>query len=441
MNTLRFYLPLLLVAVLALPLRTQTAPVFSLDAAVDYALAHTSAVKNARVDVLDAEQTVKESLSQGLPQINGSLDFQHFLQVPVLPLPEAFTMGDPNAPESIAFQLRNSFTAGIAARTMLFDGSFFVGLRAARASKNYFNLQLSNTRREVRRQVTQAYFPVLLLQTNLDVLDDNIGNLEKLLGETRAQFEAGFVEQLDVDRLVLSLRNLRNQRTNIAQQTDNALRSLKFLINYPISEPLRLEDDLEAMELAVETLALTGDIPYGNRPELQLLDQALELQDLSIELQKSRYLPSLYGVLSGQYQYQGDNFSDGFWAPTILVGLNATIPIYDFGGRAARVEKARLAKQKVIHQRDDVNRSIQLEVVNARATFTTATERLQNSKENLALAQRIYDTTQIKYREGVGSSVEVVQAEQSLYETQANYLNVLYEALLARENLFLALGR
>ncbi|MEM6772770.1 MAG: hypothetical protein AAF597_19485, partial [Bacteroidota bacterium] len=131
---------LLLAALTALPLAAQEAKVFSLEEAVDYAMANANAIKNAQVDILDAEQTVKERLSTGLPQINGNLDFQHFLKVPVLPLPEAFAMGDPNAPESIAFQLKNSFTASISARSMLFDGSFFVGLRAARASGRYYNL-------------------------------------------------------------------------------------------------------------------------------------------------------------------------------------------------------------------------------------------------------------------------------------------------------------
>lgn len=422
-------------------LSAQEEQVFSLQDAVNYAMDNATAIKNAQVNILDAEQTIKERLSTGLPQINGTVDFQHFLKVPVLPLPEAFGMGDPNAPESIAFQLKNSFTAGLSARSMLFDGSFFVGLRAARASGEYYNLELENTQRQVRNQVTQAYFPVLLLKTNLGVLNRNIENLTRLLDETRAQYDAGFVEQLDVDRLVLSLNNLRNSRNNVEQQAENALRALKFTINYPIDEPLRVEDDLDAMEIEIEATALSGEIPYNSRPELRLLEKTLELQDLNIELQRAAYLPSVYASLSGQYQYQGDNFSDGFWAPTVVLGVSATIPIYDFGGRSARLEKARLAKQQVVNQRNDVNRSIQLEVVNARATFKTAADRLSLSKENLALAQRIYDTTQIKYREGVGSSLEVVQAEQALYEAQANNLSVLYDTLLAKENLLLALGR
>jgi outer membrane protein TolC len=435
-----------LVAVLAtsslrLTAQEEAPPVFSLEAAVSYAMSNSNTIRNAKVDILDAEQNVKERLSTGLPQINGSLDFNHFLKVPVLPLPEAFAMGDPDAPTSIAFQLKNSLTAGIAARSMLFDGSFFVGLRAARASGDYYNLQLENTQRTVRSQVTRAYFPVLLLKTNVVILDRNISNLEKLLNETNAQYEAGFVEQLDVDRLVLSLNNLRSQRDQVGSQAENALRALKFTLNYPMDEPLRVEDDLDKLETDIEVAALTSDIPFLARPEIRLLDKTIELQGLNEELQKSAYLPTVYATVSGQYQFQGNSFSDGFWAPTIVLGLSASVPIYDFGGRKARVERASLATQKVINQRNDAQRSIQLEVLNARATFTANNNRLGVTQDNLELAQRIYDVTQVKYREGVGSSIEIVQAEQALYESQANYLNALYETLVAKEDLFLALGR
>lgn len=436
-------LPLLLLLFLATAgLSAQTADnVYTLDEAVQYAMNNATAIRNAQIDILDAEQNVKENLSRGLPQISGSIDYQHFFKVPVLPLPEAFAMGDPNAPDEIAFQLKNNFTAGIGASSMLFDGSFFVGLRAARASKDYFNLELENAQRRVRSQVTQAYFPVLLIKTNVGVLDRNIANLKKLLAETQAQYEAGFVEKLDVDRLRLSVNNLTSQRDQLIDQGENALRALKFTLNYPLDEPLAVDDELEDIELEIEQAALEGEIPYTNRPELRLLDKTIELQGLNLELQKAAYLPTAYASLSGQYQYQGNNFSDGFWAPTIVAGLSISVPIYDFGGRSARVQRAELARQKVVNQRNDVNRSIQLEVLNARTTFAAANKRFEATKENLELAESIYEVTQIKYNEGVGSSIEVVQAEQALYEAQANYLQGLYDALVAKEDLYLALGR
>ncbi|WP_116106752.1 TolC family protein [Lewinella sp. IMCC34191] len=420
-------------------------PVFSLQDAVNYAYENSNSIRNARVNILDAEQNVREQLSTGLPQISAALDYTRYIKVPVLPLPEAFAAlnPDPNAPapDGIAFQRKNNFTGGLNVSGMLFDGSFFVGLRAARASSDYFNLQLEDAERQVRNQVTQSYFPVLLTSTNIEIVSRNIRNLEQLLSETEAQYEAGFVEQLDVDRLVLSLNNLRSTRNDLEQQRENALRALKFALNYPESQELEVSEDLDELEIEVESAALTSDVPYQQRSEVRLLDQTLRLQDLNIDLQKAAYLPRLSAVASGQYQYQGDSFDDGFWAPTVLLGVSANIPIYDFGGRASRLERARLDKEKVVNQRDDLVRSIDLEVRNARGSFNAARDRLENTRQNQELAQRIYETTQIKYREGVGSSIEVVQAEQQLYEAQANYLNALYDTLVAKEDLYIALGR
>ena len=436
-----------LTLLLAFGLSAQEAapPVYSLQNAVDFALLNSNTIRNARVDILDAEQNVRERLSTGLPNINGSLDYTRYLKVPVLPLPEAFAAlnPDPNAPapDGIAFQRKNNFVGGLSMSSMIFDGSFFVGLRAARASKQYFNLQLEQAERDIRSQVTQQYFPVLLLSTNLEILDSNLSNVQKLLRESKAQYEAGFVEQLDVDRLQLSLNNLQSNRENLVQQRENALRALKFTLNFPDDQELQVADDLEQLELDVDAAALAADIPYQQRAEVRLLDETLVLQDLNIELQKAAYLPRLDASAAAQYQYQGDSFSDGFWAPTVLVGVSAFIPIYDGGGRSARLQRARLDKEKVVNQRDDVVRGIALEVRNARGTFNTARQRLEVTRGNLDLARRIYETTQIKYREGVGSSIETVQAEQQLYESQANYLNALYDALVAKEDLYLALGR
>lgn len=438
---------ILLVVVLCAPavLCGQASPdtPLSMEAAIAYAQENSNQVRNARVQIADAEQQIKEQLSTGLPSINGSLDYTHYLQVPILPLPDAFASTIPpgqEAPDGIAFQLKNNFVAGLSANTMLFNGSFFVALRATREGRKLYQLELQNAERSVRNQVINSYLPLLLIRENLDQLDKNIENLSSLLKETSAINEAGFVEQLDVDRLQLSLDNLKVERDNLERQRNNALSALKFTMNYPQSEELVIEDDLEQLSTEAEAQLLQSAIPYQQRTELQVLDQGLVLQDLNIELAKAAFLPTLNATVAGQYQFQANKFSEGFWAPTVLVGVSAQVPIYDFGGRSARVERARLQKESVLNQRDDLVRGIELEVNIARTDYTSATERLNARRRSKALAERIYETTQIKYREGVGSSLEVVQAEQELYTAQGNYLTALYETLLAKENLTQALG-
>ena len=96
--------------------------------------------------------------------------------------------------------------------------------------------------------------------------------------------------------------------------------------------------------------------------------------------------------------------------------------------------------QKFKIQLNDLERGIELEISNARANFKNAQQRLKNQNLNLSLAEKIYNTTQIKYREGVGSSMEMTQSEQELYRTQANRLNALYELVISKADMDKALG-
>lgn len=409
----------------------------SMDQLIDYALANSPEMLDAQLKVQDAEAQILQSKSTGLPQVSGTGTYQRYFEVPIVPLPPEFTGGEP---QEVSFVLKNNFTAGVNLDAMIFDAAYFVALKAARAARTYAQLELIDRQRQVRQQVRDVYLPVLLLQSNLAQLDKNLSNLEELFRETQEIYEAGFAEQLDVDRLALSLANLRTERDALDRQYQNALRALKFTINYPAGQELTIADDMEAMLSDDNPEMLTTTVNYNRRPEINLLDKAIELSDLNVQNFKTRYLPSLRGFAGYQYQYQGNDFQTGFWAPTGFVGLTLNVPIYDGGFKRSQIDRANITRQQVQVQRSTVQRLIDLEVENAQATYLSAQERLNDRVDNLALAQRIYDTTQVKYREGVGSSLEVNQAEQALYTAQTNRLQAIYEVLQAKIALEEALG-
>ncbi len=462
---------MVMMLLLALPLLAQQQAVqMTLEEAIDYALENSLKIKNAQVDIADAEEQIVERRSTGLPQVTGSANFQHYMAVPRQPLPEGFDifglfgqalavdlydqLSEPTqmavdqsfsggnatgGEEGIAFFLQNNFTASINVDAMIFDGSFFVALEAAKQYRKYTLREFATKQREVENAVVEAYLPVLLVQENISLLQKNINNLENLLFETRELYKAGFAEQLDIDRQKLSLSNLRIERENLVRQKELALNNLKYTIGYPISEPLVVTDDLEAM--ATEAAVLLRQDPNPSaRPEVALIDQAIRMNELNIKLNKAGYLPSLRAFGTAQQQYQGDDFETGFWAPAAFVGLNLSVPIFDGLNKKAKIQRARLELERTRNQREDLVRGIRLEVNQARTNFRNAANRLENQQENLELAGRIYETAQIKYREGVGSSLEVTQAEQSLYSTQSNYMQALYDVLLSKARLEMALG-
>ena len=428
------------------PTFSQETAGMTLEQSIEFALANNTAIKNAYLNLADAEQQIIESRAAGIPQINGNVNYQRYLKVPVQPLPTALVdfiqLLNPNgeAQTEGSFFLKNNFNAGLNLETMIFESSYFVGLKAARTYRSFVQQQLLVEQREVRSNVTGAFLPVLLLKTNLEIIDKNITNLEKLLRETKELYKEGFVEQLDIDRQELSLLNLSTERENLLRQKENAISALKFAMGHPLNSPLEVVGELEDMTTDVEDQQLVSDINYGQRPETGLSDLNIELNQLNLQLNKSYYFPSLRGNGAYTYTFQGDTFKDGFWAPSAYVGLSLNIPIFDGFDKKAKVQRVRIDIEEANNQKTEVKRGIELEIQTSRANYINSRETLANQKKNLDLAQRIYDTTQIKYREGVGSSLEVTQAEQSLYTSQSNYLNALYDVIKARADLQLALG-
>lgn len=418
----------------------------SLEQAVEYAYDQSTEVKNARIRVLDAEEQIIERRSTGLPQLSGDVSFQRYLQVPKQPLPEAFVQFleqlNPNGEvdREASFFLKNNFTAALNMDAMIFDGTYFQGLRAARTFREYTERELRAVKRDVRNTVLDAYLPVLAAQENIAILGKNIRNMENLLYETTELYKEGFAEQLDVDRQQLSLNNLKVELENQERQKEVAMTRLKYSIGFPIDQPLELNEDLEQMVIEMEESDLTEQVNPSARPEFLLAEKGVELNEINVKVNKAAYLPSLSGFAGYQQNYQGNTFKDGFWAPTANVGLRLSIPIFDGFYKKSQVERARLDLEEAQNQKRDLERAIRLEVKNARTNYLNARRELASQRSNLELAERIYETTQIKYREGVGSSVELTQAEQSLFQSQSNYINALYNVLAAKMDLEMALG-
>ncbi|MCB9285259.1 MAG: TolC family protein [Lewinellaceae bacterium] len=437
MNSKKFSILFLLL--LPLGLGAQEPASFSLEEAIRYAYENNLNLKNAQIKVADARQQIIERRAVGIPQLRGSVAYNYFIDIPTQIIPNFL---DPTAGDiAVQFGTKNSLTAGLNLSIKAFDASYLVGLKAAKMYREYAALEMGTTRQSVKYQVVDAYLPALLIEENVKILDKNIENLDKLVTETRALFKEGFVEQLDVDRLELSLANLKTERESIARQKEVALNALKFALGYPMDQPISVTEELTALSPTASESDLTGAVNYTVRPEYTLVSKGEELNGLNVRLNRSGYIPTLDLFGSYQQSMYANKLSDGKWFPTTIVGAQLNVPIFDGFGKKAKIERSKLDLEVVRNQKMDLERAIDLEVQNARATYLNAQDRLDSQKRNLELAERIYQTTQIKYKEGVGSSIEITQAEQSLYQTQQLYIQALYDQVTARISLDKALGR
>lgn len=422
----------------------QEVPKYTLEDAIKYALENSNSVKNAHINIADAQQQIYERRAFGLPRLSAGVDLQHFVQVPKTLVPAQFV--DPNAPEGefeeLQFGTKNNVTAKLDASAMIFDGSYFTGLKAAKAYKQYVQKELLQKEQDTRNLVTEAYLPALILEETQKTITKNIENISTLLTETKALYKEGFVEQLDVDRLELSIANLKTQRATLERQKNLAYNVLKFQMNFPVMDEIETVDDIDALLLPVSEDDLTGAIAYETRPEYSVLKFAGQLNQLNIDLQKNGYLPSLGAFGSYQHSFQGNKlFKDNNYIPTLVVGLQLNVPIFDGFEKRSKVNRAKLDLDLHNNRIKDFERGMTLEVANARNAYMDGKEKLANQQVNLTLAERIYNTSKIKYKEGVGSSIEIVQAEQSLFTTQQNIIQAKFELLQAKIQLDKALGK
>ncbi|MCC6462921.1 MAG: TolC family protein [Saprospiraceae bacterium] len=412
----------------------------SLSDCIQYAVDNNPQIRVAQLQVADADWQIKENKAIGYPQLSGSIGYQYFIQRPGIP---ASALCFPGAgDEKIAFNAYHSLTPSLAWNQLLFSNSYLVGLKAARYYREYVQQQLAVAQQTLRNQVVDSYLPALLIADNLGILDKNISNLEKLLSETKATTQAGFMEQLDVDRLDLSLSSLRAERDNLARQREIVVNALKFTMGMPVKQDLVLADDVQKLMTQFASVDLTSDVNFSNRPEYLQLLKGRELSAIQVELTNKPWMPTVAAFVQYQPGFQGGfgNDTKWFFIPSAIAGLSVNVPIWDGGGTKAKRERAIIGVQNIDAQKQLLENAITLEVENARKQYLNASERVKSQQKNLDLAQRIHQTTQTKYKAGVGSSFELVSTEQQLYTAQQGLMQAQYDLLAARVALKKALG-
>lgn len=419
---------------------------YSLREAVDYTVKNHISIKNAQIDIYNAEARVNEIKGIGLPQLNANIGYSNNLIIQKAFIP-AKTF-DPKAAEgdviAAEFGVANSGQAGISLSQLLFDGSYTLGLKAADVYKELSKKALIQTKQQAAEGVTKAYYGILVNEERIKLLTLNIGRLDSLLRDTKALNAQGFVEKLDVQRLEVQSNNLKTEAKNIERLQELSYHLLKFQMGKKITETITLTDklsDVNVNELLPEN---QFDLKYNNRIEYSILETQNRLAELDLKNQKAGYLPRV--ILTGSYAYSAGRpqFFDLItkpWFNAANIGFAVQVPIFDGFQRKNKIIQSQNSLLKVKQSFELLENSIDMQVKQGQITLKNAYETLQEQKANMELANEIVRVTKIKYKQGVGSNLEVINAEISYKEAQTNYFTTFYNALVAKVDLDKALGR
>ncbi len=417
----------------------------SIQEAIDYAGQHNSRIKMARFDEKIAEQQTNEVRGRGLPQANINGNFEDRLKIPLLVIPGGIPGapdgGDSGNEEGIGIPMGYQYNSGLSGEVtqMIFDPSFWVGLNAAKSSGQLYQQQTQQVSEETAYNIASAYYQVIVVQKQLQLLRSNLESTEQTLTTTQLQFENGVAKQVDVNRLRVNASNLTSQIQQAELQLEQVLNSLKFQMGMPLTQAVVLSDTTFNFQEDNAVLADISEDFYKNRIDYQLLQTNLDLQKLDQRNNKAGYYPKLSAYANYGYQAQGAELGlfatpNNGWVDytTASIGLRLNIPVFDGLQRNARIQQSKLKTQQLEENISLTRQAIDLEASNALTQYQSTLQRIEAEQQNVALAQQVYEVTQLEFREGVGTSTDVVEAETSLRQAQNTYINTLLDLYVAR---------
>lgn len=417
---------------------------------MEYAMKHNYTIKNAALDVLIQQAQNNQTVSASLPHVNGKADFSYF-NIPQRSFIDASTFATPGSPAAppgtiipITFTIPYTASVGLTASQLLFDGSVFVALQARNTVMEFAKQNGKVTEENIRYNVFKSYNSLVIAYRQYDIIKSSLAFARSLEHDILVTQEAGFAERIDVERTSVQVNNLATDSMRISNMLSVSEQMLKYQIGMDINTPIILTDTVveqrtrEAMSLVAEPKN------YDRVPEYTLLNTALKLSEYNLRRYKLAALPTLSGFWAYGSNYGSNKFGDVFmfnkyWASSTM-GLSLTMPIFNGFMRANQVREAKLNIEKSQNNIENLKLGIDFQSSVSRTTLKNAMLQAESQKRNLDLANNVLDLARRKYKGGVGSNLEVTQAQTDQLRAQTNYFSALLEIINAEADLKKALG-
>ncbi|MGZ5219476.1 MAG: TolC family protein [Chitinophagaceae bacterium] len=436
MKKRRFFVSCLLLVSLYSPYAdAQTADSLLRDATlpgiIQYALKNQPAVQQSVTDEKITDLQIKSKLADWYPQVDFNYLYQHNFQV------QTTIIGG----NTVKLGVDNTSALQFTASQAIFNRDVLLASRTKGAVRLRAKQQTEGTKIDVAVSVSKAFYDVLTSQQQIKVVNENIVRLEKSLNDARAQYEAGVVDKTDYKRATIALNNSKASKKINEETIQAKIEYLKALINYPESGTLNIVFDSTQLEneIVLDTLQVLN---YANRIEYQALKTQLKLQEANVKYNKWSYLPSLSANGAYNSNFLNNEFSKLYNQayPNSYAGLTLAFPIFQGGKRKYNIKEAQWQLKRTDLELVSIKNSINAEYYAALANYKASIANYFALKENVLLAQEVYDVIQLQYRSGVKTYLEVITSETDLRTAKINYFNSLYQVLSNKIDVQKSLG-
>ncbi len=407
--------------------------IISLKEAVNFALENKSDAKRADLAIRKAEYKIDEARSGALPQVSANAGLQYNPIVQEM----ALTMGGQTTVIKMGQPWNSSL--GVNVYQNLFDQRVFTGLKAAKTTREFYQVNADLTDEQIIERVATAYYQVFVQEEKLNTIEKSYENTNKVQKIIKSLVDNGLAKPIDLDRIIVQLNNISSSRQQLINAVQISKNALKFYMGYPIGEEINLEEN----SIEPNSLLIEDQMDVENRTEYKVLSKQRELLGFAKEAERASLYPTV--GLAGNYGLQG--FGEKFitsksytWSDLASIGLSVKVPIFSGGLTKAKINQAEIDLLDIEEQINDTKLGLDLEYQNAKAQIENTLKSVDIQKENVSLAEKVLGNTQNNYQQGLASLTEILDAENALTDARNNYSNALLEYKIAEVALIKAKG-
>lgn len=419
--------------------------VISLDDAVRIGEQHNRELEIARLDRRMAGQKVRESWAEVLPHLSSSLTYTRTLKPSVLFLPNSIFNPGTGGTQAIEISSDNSSVASLNVSQNIFKLSAFAGIRAASLVRKISDQSYRQTNAGVVTSIRRAYYDVLIATEKRKLVEQSIARWEVARKDTNALFRQGVAADIDTLKAWLSVENLRPDLIRAQNGESIAATNLKRVMGVDQETPLTLSGTLTFREIDVpKSVSAAYSEALDKRPDVRSLSFQAEAENAKVMAARSEGLPvlSAFGQLDAQTQFNdGESVDSTRWPVSSMAGLQLSVPIFSGFATSAKIEQAKIERLQTRTRYEDLKSQVRADVEVRLSNVVEAGKRIEVQSKTIAVAERSYRITMLRVREGIGSRLELTDAELQLDTAKTNYLQAVYDYLVASAELEKSLGR
>jgi len=398
---------------------------------IQYALKHQPSVQQSLINEKITDETVKIKLADWFPQLDLNYLIQNDPQLLTTYFAGNYTQTGTN----------NVSTLGFGITQNIFNKDLLLANTTAKDVRKEAGEETINSKINTAAEVSKTYYDVLLTQKQTDVIDEDIARLERSLKDAYNQYQGGLVDKTDYKRATISLNNAVAQRKQLQAMVIAKYAYLKQQMGYPDSAELQLHYDTTQIEKDAE-IDTALEISYESRIEYQLLQTQRRLYQANVKYYKWNYLPSVSAFGDYDLNYLNNSFSKLYSQtfPNSSFGLQLSVPIFQGNKRNYQIKQAQQQLQLVDWDIIALKHSINVQYQQALATYKGDLANYLALKDNVTLAQEVYNVIGLQYKDGIKTYLDVIIAESDLRTSELNYFTALYQLLQSKIDVQKALG-